>query len=153
MEQIISLYEFITSRDNDQRIYVALPDGRKIARARLVMMNYLHTSNIPSRIHIHHFDKNTFNDMFDNLEILKDSDHILLHKNPMNIPYKERRSTNLKKYNNSYKAKQRVKKWKENNKDHTAQYFKQYYHDNRKQLNEYKKEWRQKQLTKERSEP
>ena len=50
------------------RMMVRLPDGRHMAEARLIMMNFLHTKNIPRSIHIHHKDENPENNKVDNLE-------------------------------------------------------------------------------------
>jgi len=58
---------------------VALEDGRNMYRSRLIMMNFLHTNYIPSRIHVHHEDEVTDNDIIGNLGLIKNSDHNKIH--------------------------------------------------------------------------
>jgi hypothetical protein len=67
-------YKFI-DRSGNTRIYGILPDGRKTSEARLIMMNFLHTKNIPISIHVHHKDENTENNNLSNLELLLNVDH------------------------------------------------------------------------------
>jgi hypothetical protein len=164
MQPIIPISEILTSRgrgeSKDYRWYVKLPDGRNIARSRLVMMNYLHTTLIPSRIHIHHINKDTLDDSLNNLQIMRDSDHISSHTNPLKLSLKERRrlrKEHAKIYNSLPSTKKRMADWREEHKDELNEYYEKYkdvnserllayrrayYHKHREEKIAYSKEYR-----------
>jgi hypothetical protein len=65
---------------NDKTRWVGiLPNGKKTSRARLIMMNFLHTDNIPRVFHIHHINRDTQDDVLDNLQLMSIIDHMQLH--------------------------------------------------------------------------
>jgi len=76
MEPMLSKYKPYMNRG---RVMVHLSDGSRIQRAKLVMMNFLHTKNIPSVFHIHHIDGDKSNDSLENLQLMKGRDHLKLH--------------------------------------------------------------------------
>jgi len=134
-------YEYLTKRKEGDRTYVALSDGRHVARYRFVMMQMLDVNFIPSFLHIHHIDGNPLNDCRENLILMKNIEHASLHSNPSGDPFPERRKRNLHKYNSSEKAKNRVNLWKENNKEHMVEYNKKYREDRLERLLKYRREY------------
>lgn len=80
MEPIIAKW---TSLEKDgtgkYRPMVKLPDGRHMSQARLMMMNFLHTNNIPKKFHVHHKNEICDDDRLDNLEILSSDYHNFIH--------------------------------------------------------------------------
>jgi hypothetical protein len=131
MQQIIPTSEWLSKGHDLKRFYVKLSDGRKMPRARLVMMNLLHTDHLPRKFHVHHDNEDSLDDLPINLLLRKGSHHISQHGNPLGIDPKILRKNNLKKYNNSDKAKERVKKWKEDNKDHLNAWYRNYYKEHK----------------------
>lgn len=77
---------FFIDNYGNSRCYGMLADGRRVRRARLVMMNFLHTTHIPKRIHVHHKNGITSEDQIDNLELLLNKHHTALH-NPRDYKY------------------------------------------------------------------
>lgn len=84
------------------RNYVKLPDGRHTSLARLMMMNFLHTNNIPKRIHIHHINEICDDDRLDNFELLLDDDNNKFHHPRDSSRYGVSCSDNPKLYNKLY---------------------------------------------------
>jgi len=65
------------------------------------MMNFLHTNNIPTRIHVHHEDETTDNDVIENLGLMKNSDHTRFH-NPRTYIYGASETEDKKAYMTGY---------------------------------------------------
>lgn len=78
---------YLEIKDNgNPRWMVYLPDGRHMPRARLIMMNLLHTNNIPKKFDIHHKNEITDDDDPGNLQLLSNGQHTALH-HPRNYKY------------------------------------------------------------------
>lgn len=80
MEQIIPLGKLSSWKDcsGKTRFYVRWK-GNTIPRARLNMMNYLHTERLPSKFHVHHINGDTECDEIWNLALLSSKQHACLH--------------------------------------------------------------------------
>lgn len=81
MNPIMPLYKPSLSSDGNgkPRWTVTLPDGTHTSQARLMMMNYLHTNNLPNVFHVHHINEITNDDRLDNFLLMRNSDHLKLH--------------------------------------------------------------------------
>lgn len=136
MEQIIIHKKYLTTRNKgkDKRFYTTIPNGKRISVAKVVMMNFLHTNNIPRAFHVHHIDGDKLNDSIENLQIMLSRDHASLHMNPNGINTVDLRRNSLSKYNNKHQTKNRVNKWKNNNREHLNEWFRNYYHKNRTKI-------------------
>lgn len=134
MESLIPISECIGS---DGRYVCRMADGASVRKARLVMMNYLHTSRIPTRIHIHHINGIKTDDRLENLEMLFNRDHVSSHMNPLQIPRAVRRHNNNLKYNSKASSKARVKAWKAANKEHVYQEYRKRYVSKHDEIMEY----------------
>ena len=66
-------------KKGNKRWFGTLPNKRQIKRSQLVMMNFLHTAHIPTAFDVHHKDGNTENDTIDNLQLLSNKQHAILH--------------------------------------------------------------------------
>jgi hypothetical protein len=56
-----------------------LTNGKKVSRARLLMMNFLHCKNIPIVFEVHHINEETTDDRIDNLQLMSRVEHRKLH--------------------------------------------------------------------------
>ena len=66
--------------DGKERWTGTLPDGRRVYRSQLIMMNHLHYSNIPKVFSVHHINENTTDDRIENLLLMGKVAHHRLHK-------------------------------------------------------------------------
>ena len=107
MDPIIPIREWISFDGNEKkRNMVLLPDGRTMYKSRLLMMNFLHTQFIPSKIHVHHENEISNADTITNLCILSSSDHSSLHhpldRSRYGISVTEDKKAYMKFYNKEY---------------------------------------------------
>ena len=79
-------------------------DNNKIYRARLIMMNFLHTSNLPKVFHVHHINGNTGDDRIENLQLMSNTNHLQLHHPRDTSKYGVSSSGNHKEYEKLYRA-------------------------------------------------
>jgi hypothetical protein len=114
---------------------------KSIRKYRLIMMNFLHTRNIPRRLVIHHINGNKLDDRLENLSLTTQTIHAKTHINPYNIPKEERRKKSLQKYASKQSTKDREKLWRENNKERIKENDKQYVLLNKERLKVYRKEY------------
>lgn len=120
--------------------WIGKVNGVTIARARLVMMNYLHTTHIPKWMHVHHGDAGTECDEIWNLTPLLNRDHTKLH-HPASFPtpYEYEKNRRLKPEvqesirNNSLKWYHKNKN-KVNNRDDKKLYKKEWYLKNKDKI-------------------
>lgn len=80
---------------------VVLQNGKHIPYSRFLMMNYLHTKNIPSRLVIHHINGISNDDRIENFLLIDKGKHGKLH-NPSGLKYGFARSENRKEYDKLY---------------------------------------------------
>lgn len=71
-------YKIIDHSGNPRWVGI-LPNGKKVSRARLVMMNFLHATNIPKIFDTHHSNGNTEDDIITNLLLKSKIDHGKYH--------------------------------------------------------------------------
>jgi hypothetical protein len=144
MNPIIPTGEWLVTMHNKQR-YFCYVSGKKlqIARARLVMMNMLHTSFLPLCFDVHHQDEDSTNDSPDNLLLMSHSVHGKLHhpkdykfgisstENHLEYSKRRRNSSPEKKHIHYLNSRRYIEK----NKEKVAAYMKIYnkqYHKKRK---------------------
>ena len=82
---ILRQYKSKDSSGNE-RWFVILEDGICTTKSRWMMMNFLHTSHIPNRIHVHHKNEVTDDDRIENFELKTMSDH-MKHHHPKDYKY------------------------------------------------------------------
>lgn len=89
----------VLSKDKNGKLrwFVVLEDGRNTTRARWMMMNFLHTTHIPKRIHVHHENEITDDDRIENFELKLINDH-MKHHNPLDFTYGVSFTENRKEY-------------------------------------------------------
>jgi len=115
-------------------------NGRSIPRARIVMMNYLHTNHLPARLHVHHINGDTECDEIWNLMLLSNKQHACLHHPAtFSTPYEYEKNRRLKA---EVQEAIRVNSlaWYHRNKDKVnsnpliKEYKKEWYVDNREEI-------------------
>ena len=96
-------------KDNgNPRWMVYLLDGRHIPRARLIMMDYLHTKKIPKKFDVHHINGITDDDRIENLQLLSSRKHTALH-HPRDYKYGVSRTEDPNAYQNALNKEPRVR--------------------------------------------
>lgn len=118
MEPIVQKWGPYVCKDHNGKIRqtVVMQDGKHIPYSRLLMMNYLHTKNIPKRLLIHHINGISNDDRIENYLLIDRGKHSQLH-NPSGLKYGFARSENRKEYDKLYLADYRSthNDWKEIN--------------------------------------
>jgi hypothetical protein len=107
-------YLFKGSDNAPPRWTVIMNDGSHIPYPRLLMMNFLHTANIPKAFVVHHLNGVTDDDRIENLTILSKIQHDRLH-HPKDYKYGVSGTDDWKAYRKAYLVKYRAEHpdWKE----------------------------------------
>lgn len=139
MDPITPIGEFTTINNGYERAYVILPNKKVIARARLVMMNFLHTNHLPTKLHVHHINEFTMDDRIENLIIVNRKIHQSIH-HPKDYRFGASYSENPTEYERGRRKQPHIRKAE-------ADTSLRWYHRNKESVNnnvekkEYKRSW------------
>jgi len=105
MEPLKLKHAPVLSKDKNgkPRWMVKLADGRNVTKARWMMMNFLYTTNIPKKIHVHHENEVTDDDRIENFELRVINDHMRYH-NPYDYTYGASWTENRKEHDRNRRA-------------------------------------------------
>ncbi|MFA5324059.1 MAG: hypothetical protein WC373_15405 [Smithella sp.] len=81
MEPLELKYKPILTKDKSgkPRWMVVLQDGRRTLQTRWMMMNFLHTNHIPTRLDVHHINGISDDDRIENFQLKEHGTHISEH--------------------------------------------------------------------------
>jgi hypothetical protein len=142
MKPIIPIIEYLITPTGDKdtpRYWCHLPGGKHVRRSRLIMMNFLHTKHLPSKLQVHHINRNTLDDRIENLALVTRKMHQSIHL-PKDYKFGASYSENPTEYERGRRKQPHVKKavsdaslrWYHRNKDKIT---------NNPDKKEYKKQW------------
>lgn len=141
MEAIAFKYKPSIKRDKsgNPRYFGTLPSGQRTYRSRLVMMNFLHCSNLPRIFSVHHVNVDTLDDRIENLQLMKHGEHVSLH-HPKDCKFGVSHSDDSTAYERERRKQPHIR-------EAVAATSLRYYHRNRDCINadpdkkQYKAEW------------